>query len=91
MGRAERAARADLRVLPKYLRASAIAISYMALARRLDSGVSAREAVTLARELRMCLLSLYDLAPPQVDEDFVDELSSRREARMKTLPQAQRA
>lgn len=79
----ERAARRDLNALPELYRTSAVAKSYLLLARRLDAGVSARDSATLTREMRLCLMALYELAPPQEEGDFVDEIAQRREARMK--------
>jgi hypothetical protein len=39
----------------------------------------------MAREMRLCLLALYELAPPMQEDDKVDELRTRREARMAKL------
>jgi len=63
-------------------RNSAIARSYLMLARRLDAGVSARDAAQLAREMRLCLLALYELAPARSEADPIDELQAKREQRM---------
>lgn len=84
-GPIETAARRDLRALPDDYARSAIGASYMLLARRLDFGVSARDAATLTRELRMALLALYELAPPTRENDPMDDLRARREKRMKEL------
>jgi len=59
----ERQARADLRALPAELRSSTLAKVALNLARRLDSEPADREAVLLARELRMTLAELRLLAP----------------------------
>lgn len=83
----ERAARADLRAIPKPYRDSAVAKSYLMLARRLDAGVSARDVVALAREMRMALLTLNELAPPQRADDFVDEIREQREKHMREIGQ----
>jgi hypothetical protein len=79
----EAAARHDLAALPPQYRNSAVGKTYLLLARRLDAGVSARDAAQLAREMRLALLALYELAPAQMPDDPADELTARREARMK--------
>lgn len=84
-GTLESAARRDLRSLPPAYRNSAIAQTYLLMARRLDAGVNARDTATLARELRLALLVLYDLSPPAREDDAVDELRKRREERMAGL------
>lgn len=78
----EAAAKRDLGSLPPQYRNSAIARAYLMLARRLDAGVSARDASQLAREMRLCLLALYELAPAKQETDPVDELKARREQRI---------
>lgn len=78
----EAAARRDLRALPKDLSAGALATAYLVLARRMDAGVSTRDAATLAREMRMALLAMHEMAPPAAEDDFVDELRVKREQRM---------
>jgi hypothetical protein len=90
-GLIELAARRDLRDLPPSYAKSAIAVSYLQLARRLDNGVSARDAATLTRELRLALLALYDLAPPRREGDPTDDLRDRREKRLKALAKTQPA
>ena len=84
----ETAARKDLATMPPEFRNGAVAKSYLMLCRRLDSGVSARDAASLTREIRLCLLTLYDLAPAKHKDDPVDEVKARREDRMKKLPNA---
>ena len=81
----EAAARKDLRAFPSAYRDSAVGKTYLLLARRLDAGLSARDAATLAREMRLTLLALYDLAPPHREDDPMDELRERRERRMQQL------
>ena len=78
----ETAARRDLKALPREYSDSAVGKSYLLLARRLDAGVSTRDAATLAREMRLALLALHELAPPKAEDDFVDELRVAREKRM---------
>jgi len=84
----EAAARKDLATMPTEFRNGAVAKSYLMLCRRLDSGVSARDAAGLTREIRLCLLTLYDLAPAKHKDDPVDEVKNRREQRMAKLPNA---
>lgn len=78
----ETAARKDLRALPKDLSEGGLGRAYLLLARRMDAGVSTRDAATLAREMRMVLLAMHEMAPPQAEDDFVDELRVKREQRM---------
>lgn len=79
---AETAARRDLKALPKDISAGGLGIAYLVLARRMDAGVSTRDAATLAREMRMVLLAMHEMAPPAAEDDFVDELRLKREQRM---------
>lgn len=51
----ERAAGAELRTLPEDVRGSTLAKAVLNLARRLDDDPADREAVLLARELRLSL------------------------------------
>jgi len=82
----ERAARRDLRAIGKPYSESAVAKDYLLLARRLDAGVSAGDAVRLSREMRMQLLTLHELSPPVREDDFVDEVRNQREKHMQALP-----
>jgi hypothetical protein len=79
---AETAARRDLKALPKDISGGGLGIAYLVLARRMDAGVSTRDAATLAREMRMVLLAMHEMAPPAAEDDFVDELRLKREQRM---------
>lgn len=79
----EAAARRDLAALPPLYRDSALGKTYLLLARRLDAGVSTRDAGQLAREMRQCLLTLHTLAPPKRADDPADELAKKREDRMR--------
>ena len=81
----ETAARRDLRALPRPYRDGAVGKAYLELARILDAGVPARDAAAVAREMRLCLLTLYDLAPPKAEADFVDEVRLKREKRMREV------
>lgn len=53
------AARQELAVLPEILQKSALGAAVLDLARRLDDGPADREAVDLARELRIALGALH--------------------------------
>ena len=88
-GKAELAARRDLRALPKLYATSAVAMGYLTLARTLDYGVPAREQAAIQREMRLTLLTLYDLSPAKPAGDFVDEVSAAREGRMRRLAEGQ--
>jgi hypothetical protein len=78
----EAAARDDLAALPAMYRYSALAATYLMLARRLDAGVPTRDMAQLGREMRQCLLALHQLAPAKLPDDPADELGVRRAARM---------
>lgn len=82
MGPIEKAARRDVRAMPDEFRSCAVAVAYIMLARRLDAGMSPRDAGTVARELRMALLTLHEMAPPKRENDFVDEVRVKREQRL---------
>jgi hypothetical protein len=66
------AVRSELETLPDGLRASALAETALELARRLDSGPADREAVLLARELRLVLGELRRRVP----EDNTDDVEA---------------
>ena len=68
----EKRIRAELRALPAELQASTLAGVALNLARRLDDGPAHREAVLLARELRLSLAELRLLAP----EGGVDDVEA---------------
>jgi hypothetical protein len=77
----ERAARRDLRSLKEY-GDSGLAHAYLALARELDSEPPARDAAALVAQMRLTLVALRELGGEEKDDDYTDELSARREARM---------
>lgn len=85
MGPVEKAARADVRKMPAEFRSCAVAVAYVMLARRLDVGMSPRDASSVAREMRMALLTLHEMAPPQRKDDYVDEVRVQREKRLAAL------
>jgi hypothetical protein len=70
----ERAARAEIGLLPEALRASTLAKAVIELARRLDDGPSDREASALTRELRLSLDALHRRGGDGPDEtkEFLD-------------------
>lgn len=77
------AARRDLRSLPRPYRDSAIGKAYVELAEMIDAGVPPKEAASVTRELRLCYMTLEAMAPHKPEDDFVDEVAARREARMR--------
>lgn len=81
-GKVEQALLRDLGTLPKELATGALALSCQVLARRIDAGMSARDAITAAKELRTTLGTLISQAPAREDGDVVDELRARRENRL---------
>lgn len=82
-GKVERALDKDLGRLPENLREGALAAAARLLAKRLDAGLSARDATTAARELRVTLAKLGEAAPIQKSEDVGDELQQRRQERLR--------
>jgi hypothetical protein len=78
----EASARHDLAALPPMYQFSALAGCYLALARRMDAGVPTRDMGQLAREMRQCLMALYQMAPVKEADDPADELARKREERM---------
>jgi hypothetical protein len=66
----EKAARAEVKALPAELAASTAAKTVLNLARRLDSEPADREAVLLARELRLALSELHRRAGDDVGSEL---------------------
>ena len=81
-GKVERALDRDLSRLPENLREGALAASARLLAKRLDGGLSARDAITASRELRTTMAKLSEAAPIQKTEDVGDDLQARRQKRL---------
>lgn len=77
------AARRDLRSLPRPYRDSGIGRAYLVLAEMLDAMPPARDAAAITREMRLCYMALEAMAPHKPENDFVDEVQQKREARMK--------
>lgn len=63
---------------------SATAAAALRLATELDSALDAKEAASVGRELRQAMAVVRGLAPPKERGDTVDDLASRREARLGT-------
>ena len=82
-GKVEKALDKDLSRLPENLREGALAAAARLLAKRLDAGLSARDATTAARELRVTMDKLSQAAPIQKTEDVGDELQQRRQERLR--------
>lgn len=87
-GKVEKALAKDLARLPENLRDGALAASCRLLAKRLDAGLSARDATTAARELRVTMAKLGEAAPIQKTEDVGDELQQRRQERLRAAEEA---
>lgn len=82
-GAVEAAVARDLKAMPAALRNGAIAAAAAKLAHELDAmPMTPRDAAGHARELRMCMTQLADLAPGERKGDVTDEVRARREARM---------
>jgi hypothetical protein len=82
-GLVESAVAADLAALPENLRKCAIAASVLRLALELDTGVvMGRDAAGHAREIRLAMLTLRELAPAGEKGDQTDEVRERRERRL---------
>jgi hypothetical protein len=78
----EAAVKRDLMHFPPYMRTGAIATQALILARRFDNGTGARDACLIAREVRLCIRALSELAPLAISDDPLDEVTARRERRL---------
>lgn len=82
-GRMEKAVQADLDRWGAKVAGTALAVSALDLAERLDvTGVRPAAASMLHTQLRATLLELSDLAPAQAENDDVDEVKQKREGRL---------
>lgn len=73
----------DLSRLPPDLREGGVARIALYCAQQLDSGMHApRDAAGFARELRLSLAQLREMAPGEVKGDVTDEVRERRERRL---------
>jgi hypothetical protein len=74
----------DLKLLPAHLACSGLAASALALARELDSAdTSATARAACSRSLVQVQRELRALAPAPEEVDVLDELKSRRDARVR--------
>lgn len=79
----EDSVRSDLAELPANLRRGGVARVALMCARVLDEGgLTPRDAAGFARELRLALAQLRELAPGEVKGDVTDEVRERRERRL---------
>lgn len=80
---AEDAVRRDLERLPREMREGGVAMVALFCAQQLDAGaMSPRDAAGYAREIRLALAQLRDMAPGDVKGDVTDEVRARRERRL---------
>jgi hypothetical protein len=76
----------DLARLPEDMREGGVARIALFCAQQLDSavvnGLAPRDAAAYARELRLALAQLREMAPGEVKGDMTDEVRERRERRL---------
>jgi hypothetical protein len=81
-GELEAAVRRDLRQFRPDARRSALAVSALVIARRVDDGpLEPRELAALAGRLESVLEALARMSPPVPVKDGIDDLAGRRAAR----------
>lgn len=79
----EESVRSDLAALPLAMRRGGVARVTLMCARVLDQGgLSPRDAAGFAREMRLGLAQLREMAPGEVKGDVTDEVKQRRERRL---------
>ena len=79
----EESVRVDLAGLPVSMRRGGVARVALMCARILDAGgLTPRDAAGFAREMRLALAQLREMAPGEVKGDLTDEIKSRREKRL---------
>ncbi len=79
----EESVRSDLASLPPAMRRGGVARVALWCARTLDEGgLTPRDAAGFAREMRLALAQLRDMAPGEVKGDITDEVRQRREKRL---------
>lgn len=71
----------DLEGYPEDIRGSSTALAALALANAIDYPKAAMAMAPMVKELRECMAELAEKAPPKVEGDAVDDLTSRRNAR----------
>jgi hypothetical protein len=82
-GYMESAVMSDLAQLPVTMRKGGVAAVALSCARVLDEGgLAPRDAAGYAREIRLSLAQLREMAPGDVKGDGTDEVSQRRERRL---------
>lgn len=92
MGAVGRALEADLAGMPERVQASTLAAVARTLAGQLDEGIGARDAASVAKEIRACVADLRvmaDMVPEEADP--IDELARRKAARQSGPDVPQRA
>jgi len=81
--RVEDAVQADLDQLPDAMAGGGVAAVARYCARALDEGgLAPRDAAAMAREVRLSLAQLREMAPGEAKGDVTDEVRERRERRM---------
>ena len=79
----EESVRSDLDALPPAMRRGGVARVALMCARILDQGgLTPRDAAGFARELRLALAQLREMAPGEIHGDVTDEVRERRERRL---------
>jgi hypothetical protein len=79
----EEAVLVDLAQLPQRMREGGVAAVALMCARMLDEGgLPPRDAAGFAREVRLSLAQLREMAPGESKGDPTDEVRERREKRM---------
>lgn len=92
MGAVLAALESDLRGMPARVQASTLAAVARALADQLDEGIGARDAASVAKEIRACVADLRVMAEMVPEEsDPIDELARRKAARQSDTDVSQRA
>lgn len=87
-----RSLEAELAEMPEAVRSGTLAAAARVLAGVLDDGPGARDAASVAKEMRCALAELRALASAVPDEsDPIDELQRRRDARVAGAPVPDRA
>ncbi|MFF2650379.1 hypothetical protein [Streptomyces sp. NPDC058045] len=81
MGEVSDAVRAEISALGVEPTAPGLAAAAVTLAEHLDAARGPTGAANVARELRMVVGELRDLAPMTQEGDALDDLTARREAR----------
>lgn len=84
IGPEERSVREDLKTFPPEVRKGSIAASMISLAQEVDvGGMTVRDKTQAIREIRLCYMTLRELAPAGIGDDELDRQRKKREERMK--------